>query len=159
MKKNFVITIFICLLNLTTNGQCQNEYFENKKYPGICVENTIKWLNMSRSDWYTEMRKFEFHNDAMSDEGPYFSSSDEHWDVGVQYVITKDFGKIMIENIPIGDFKKNIFEKIVGELEPYFREKKGELNIFRFQYSDNISYEFVVYQSRMIDKIWVKKYN
>ncbi len=46
MKKKLSITVIICLLALKINGQCQNQSFEYKNYPGICVENSIKWFNI-----------------------------------------------------------------------------------------------------------------
>lgn len=159
MKKKLSITVIICLLALKINGQCQNQSFEYKNYPGICVENSINWFNISRADWTEKMRQYDFGSTGFSEGSPFFSSSDAHWDIGVQLVITKGFEMLQIENTPIGVAKKDIFQNIIGELEPFFTRKNGNWNYFRFKYTDNMTYEFAVNQSRTMDLIWIKKIN
>ena len=157
MRKILSITILICLFTFKANSQCQDQTFGYKKYPGTCVENAIKWFNMSRANWTTEMQKYDFGNTGFSEGSPFFSSSDTHWDLGVQLVITKGFDMLQIENMPIGDSKKDIFQNIIGELEPFFTRKNGNWNYFRFKYTDNMTYEFAVNQGRTMDLIWIKK--
>jgi hypothetical protein len=157
MKKKLSLIILICFFSFKSNSQCQNQSFGNKNYPGICVENTIKWFNMSRANWTTEMQKYDFGSSGFSEGAPFISSSDAHWDLGVQLVITKGFDMIQVENMPIGDFKKDIFQNIIGQLEPFFNRKSGNWNYFRFKYKDNVTYEFAINQSRMMDMIWIKK--
>ena len=113
MRKILSITILICLFTFKANSQCQDQNFEYKKYPGICVENAVKWYNMSRTNWTTEMQKFDFSDTGFKEGGaPFFSTSSDHSDIGIQLVISKDFGLLEISNMPIGDFKKDIFKTL-----------------------------------------------
>ena len=158
MRKILSITILICLFTFKANSQCQDQNFEYKKYPGICVENAVKWYNMSRTNWTTEMQKFDFSDTGFKEGGaPFFSTSSDHSDIGIQLVISKDFGLLEISNMPIGDFKKDIFKNIIDELEPYFNRKSGDMNIFKFKYTDNNTYEIGITQTRMVDLIFMRK--
>lgn len=158
MKKISILILFIFLLTTKGYGQCQNQNIEYKTYPGICVDNAIKWLNMIRYDWNIEMKKYDFSKTGFGEQGePYFSSSDEHWDIGVQLIIAKDFGLLQIKNIPISDSKKNMFQGIINELEPYYNRREGNWNYFTFKYTDGVSYQFAINQSNTMDLIFVTK--
>ena len=158
MRKILSITILICLLTIKANSQCQVQRFEYNHYPGICVENAIKWFNMSRADWTTEMKKYDFSHTGFKENGaPFFSTSSDHSEIGIQLVISKDFGLLEISNMPISDHKKDIFQYIIGELEPHFSRKSGNMNIFKFKYTDNNTYEIGISQSGTMDLIFMRK--
>lgn len=157
MKNILTITVLICLFSIKANSQCQDQSIGDKYYPGICVDNAIKWFNMSRANWTAEMQTYDFVSTGFSNGMPFFSSGDAHWDEGVQLVIAKGFDILQIENLPIGNRKKDIFHNIIGEIEPYFTRKNGNWNYFRFKYTDDNAYEFAINQSRTNDLIWIKK--
>lgn len=156
MKKNSSILIFTFLLSLYSYGQCNDMSIKTYEYPGICVSNAIKWFNMSRSEWSTEMKKYDFSKTGFNQGAPYFSSGSDVNDDGVMYVITKEFNMLEIANMPINDYKKNIFENIINELESYHHRKNDNLNFFRFKYIDNKVYEFAISQDNDYEVIWVK---
>jgi hypothetical protein len=125
-------------------------------YPAICVSNAIKWFNMSRSEWSTEMEKYDFSATGFTQGGaPYYSSGSDLNDDGVLYSITKDFDMLEIGNTPVNDYKKNIFNNIINELERYHHESKGNLNFFRIKYSDNKVYQFAISQDNDYEAIFL----
>lgn len=158
MRKISSITILILLFTFKVKGQCQDHNFANKRYPGTCVYNAIKWFNMSSENWTTDMKKWDFGNTGFSEEGlPFFSSSNTHWDIGVQLIITKGSDRLEIINMPISDYKKDVFQNIIKELSPFFSEKNEVWNFFTIKYTDNITYEFAVHQDGKMDLIRIKK--
>lgn len=157
MKNILLITTLICLFAFKGNSQCQDQYFSSKVYPGICVHNAIKWLNMTRANWTKEMEKYDFNSTGYSEGTPYFSSGNAHWDLGVGLEIAKGFDKLEINNRSFTHSKKDIFQSIVGELEPFFNRNNGNWNFFVFKYTDDNVYEFAINQGSMVDLIFIKK--
>ena len=155
MKTFFVIT-FISFFSIKANSQCDDITFKNRTYPEICVYNAIKWMNMSTSDWHKEMKRYDFSNSGTCDGAPCYYSGTELNGTGVLYSIIKDFGMITIINAPLIN-KTNIFEKIIGEIEPYYSHKDGNVNFFQFEYTDGQIYLFGLAQNEGMDTIFLMK--
>lgn len=158
MKKILSITFLLFLISLNMHSQCQDITYGYKNYPPPCVENAIKWLNMSRASWTLEMQKYNFKKIDFDEKGaPYYGTSDEHFDIGIGYYITKDFDILKLENNVIGNVKKDIFKDIITQIEPHFLKKVGNWNYFVFKYKDNETYQFGVNQSSTLDFIYISK--
>ncbi|AZJ35247.1 hypothetical protein D6T69_06825 [Tenacibaculum singaporense] len=157
MKKYFTF-IFLIVSNISI-AQCDDVTFSTKSYPQTCVENIIKWYNMSRSQWKQEMNRYDFSDTGFNKGAPYYSSGVGLNDDGILYVITKDFDHMEIMNFPINkwDYKRNIFDNIIEELEPFFTKKIDGWAYFQFQYTDGNSYLFAVSQSKKMDSILLMK--
>src|SRR5690554_4859535 len=112
MKYKIISVIAFFLISLSIKGQCSDQYFGSNKYPALCVENLIKWLNSSRSQWATEMNKYDFKDAGEHNGVDYYSTGSLHYNIGVQLVISKDYGIMDIMNAPFGVDKKNIFKNI-----------------------------------------------
>ncbi len=152
MKK--VLFVLFTLYSVTGHSQCSDITIKSRIYPEICVENAISWLNMSRSEWQSEMNKYDFSKNGNCEGSPCFYTSSELNGSGVLYAVTKEFGRLRIENIPL-ETKRSIFQNIIDQLEPYFINKMGNWNYFRFEYSDGKQYEFALNESSNMDLLWV----
>jgi hypothetical protein len=74
----------------------------------------------------------------------------------VLYSIAKDFDMLEIANTPVNDYKKNIFNNIINELERYHYASQDNLNFFRIKYSDNKVYQFKISQNNDYDGLWLR---
>ena len=156
MRKNGLILICTLLLSLYSYSQCNDITIKANDYPGICVSNAIKWFNMSRSEWSSEMKKYDFSATGFTQGAPYYSSGSDVNDNGVLYSIAKDFDMLEIANTPVNDYKKNIFNNIINELERYHYASQDNLNFFRIKYSDNKVYQFKISQNNDYDGLWLR---
>ena len=100
------------------------------------------------------MKNYNFSSIGNCKGSPCYYTGSELNGSGVLYAITKEFGLLRIENIPL-ETKKSIFENIISELEPYFSHKKGNWNYFRFKYTDDKTYEFALSENSNMDLLWV----
>ena len=157
MKYIFLI-LFMGIFQIT-HSQCEDQIYGKIKVPGICVENMINWFKMPRETWKTEMKKFDFSYEAISESGGTFFTTgmDLHY-LGIQPVIKKDFGVLEVNNMPLGKVqKKDIFTNIITELEDYFIKKENGWAYFIFVYTDGISYRFAINQGNNMDLIFLTK--
>lgn len=156
MKK--LLIVFFYFIVFGVYSQCEDSKIQYNNYPGLCVQNAIKWLNMSRSDWVVEMNKYKFSDNGIGDDGgKYFSTGNNHTNIGVQLVLEKDFNGLGIHNMPINDFKKSVHDEILNQLEPYFAYKEKNTNYFIFKYTDGIRYKFGVSLSNNFDFLFLSK--
>lgn len=153
MKKVFFIALF-AFYSVSGKSQCKDITINNRIYPEVCVANVIKWINMSRSEWHIEMKKFDFSKNGDCEGSPCYYTGSELNGSGVLYSISKGFGRLEINNIPL-ETKKSIFQNIINEIEPYFSNKIGNWNYFRFKYTDDKTYEFALNESNNMDLLWI----
>ena len=112
---------------------------------------------MTRSNWTSEMEQYDFKSKGFADGRPYFSTGSDLWDLGIGLEIAKGFDKLEINNGSFTHTKKDIFENIIEELEPFFNRNQGDWNFFVFKYTDENFYEFAVSQGDRIDLIFIRK--
>ena len=154
--KTFITTI-ILFFSYSMYSQCPDEYISKMKYPGICVENIIRMYKMSRESWEKEMKTYRFIDQGIDEQGAtYYSTGSLHSNEGIQLIVAKDFGLMKVENIP-STSKTLIFNSIISELEPFFKEKTKNWSYFEFKYTDGNVYQFAVLLSPTMDLIFLKK--
>jgi hypothetical protein len=148
------------LLESTQNsfGQTTIESFKigNFTYAKPSIKNFVHWLNISTSEWETEMKKFQFSDRGVQSGGVYYGTGA---DLGKYvYSITKYPGNMM--NADWGNFARDgitKFDDLANELEPYFlqTDDKGR-NIYQYKTSDAI-YEFTMRRNGD-ELVFVKKF-
>jgi hypothetical protein len=155
----FGILLFVVFYPSTNSfSQCSNFVYEDKKYPGMCVESIIKMVNDSQNSWDYSMGRFDFEDNGFERGAPYYSMGNFMTGKSVNLTITKEFDLLKIENVVDGNATKlNIFLLIIMEIDDYFVRSSDGWNFFIFRYTDGELYEFCLNQSEDIDLLWVRK--
>ena len=149
--------IFCLSFNTMVNAQCSDRYIENRKYPGICVENLVQWLHQSRSNWENQMETYDFSKKYYDKGDLTFSTSNKHSDIGIQLMFQKPFGFITIINAPLFNKKNGFFSYLIDEIEPFYAGKKAGMNIFQFKFSDGKNYEIGVSENKDYDMVILRE--
>ncbi len=159
MKLKLILIFFgvLCLsLNTKAQDYCGTFKISSFSFPNPCVENFIRWLDLSTLEWETEMKKYQF-TDRGIDQGAVYYGSGASLEKAV-FSISKWPGSMM--SVTWEDFSlKGItkLDALISELEPYYNSTDEKMNT-HFQFTNGeFSYEFTVHRSNSFEFVVVKR--
>lgn len=142
-KRNILIVLLSSILNLAF---CQSEpislKIENKTYPALTLTNVFRWLEMSTSDWETEMRKYDF-TDRKPSDGCIFHGTGASLNNAILAITKCPGNKVELNWRDYSSKKTTKLDHIVDELEPYFIAQNGATAEYGF-IKDDKRYRFIV---------------
>ena len=159
MKSKLILMLFLVLflqMNTMAQNDCGTFKISSFTFPNPCVENFIKWLNLSTLDWETEMKKYQF-SDRGIDEGAVYYGSGASLDKAV-FSISKWPGNMM--SVTWSDFSlKGItkLDALISELEPFYTSTDEKMNT-HFQFKNGeFAYEFTAHRNNSFEFVVVKR--
>lgn len=157
-----IVFVLIIIISININAQCDEIRYKGNNYPAICVKNLIKMFNMSRSQWKSEMQKYDFTHSGISKQPitkglPFYMTTGQLLEKGFELKIAKGYDKLIVENAPLRGKKRSLFNNILNELESYFIKSDKGMNFFGFRYTDGYYYTLVVMESENIEIIQLTK--
>ena len=157
--KYIKITLFLLILNgfsLFGQTELSSVQIESKNFPMADINNIIKLLELSSSEWETEMEKFDFANRGLN-EGCVYYTSFPNIDSHILTFKRCPGPELEINWSDISNSEITFLDVLVNELEPHYKNTDdNSVQRYAFKFNDFI-YDFRIIREDKIELVRIKK--